>query len=93
MFLLRPCAVPPRRTACQGVKKMPVCFCEGLPMDNDLHSPKSFSDDTCSIATMSKADDYFPHKWNYICLRQHRPLGPLCKAGSTSKSLNNVTQT
>lgn len=38
--MLCPCAEPPSRTACQGVKKMPVCFCEGLPMDNDLHSPK-----------------------------------------------------
>lgn len=39
MFTLCPCTVAPSETTHQCVKNMPVCFC-GLPMDDDLHSPK-----------------------------------------------------
>ena len=62
MFMLCPCAMPPSRTACEDVKKMPVFFCKGLPMGDNLYSSKkSPSQMTRYIANKSKSKDYFPH--------------------------------
>lgn len=54
-----PCTMAPSRAACQGVEEMSVHFCEGLSMENHLHSPKSFLDDICNVVNISK-DNGFP---------------------------------
>lgn len=39
---------------------------------------------------MSKVNDFFPHKGNFVCLQRRRPLGRLSKASSVTKSLNKA---